>query len=149
MLTISPARGVGAPRAGHRHLDLLRSGNENTERAEGLRVDAISGVLLISAAGPARAEDAERIETHLHAAGTGSRPVVVDLTNAGEPDDRMLDVLRRAWRQLGDRLRVVAPPGSEPADALKRKGLRRFAVHATLSGAMTQAGGGRSVRRTA
>jgi hypothetical protein len=100
-------------------------------------------VLLISASGPARPEDPDRIEAQLSQAGAGSRPVVIDLSKAGEPSERTLDVLRRAWRELGDRLRVVAPPGSPPAAALKRRGLRRFAVHATLSGAMSQAGGGR------
>jgi hypothetical protein len=44
-------------------------------------------------------------------------------------------------------LRVVAPPASEPAEAIKREGLRRFAVHASLSGALMDAGGGRRSRR--
>jgi hypothetical protein len=123
---------------------LLRNGQEP---ADGVRVDAIGGVLLISAQGPPQPEDARRIEDHLAQAGAGGRPVVIDLTEAGEPDQRMLDVLRSAWRRLGDRLRVVAPPGSASAAALKREGLRRFAVHASLSGAMTQAGGGRQARR--
>jgi len=35
--------------------------------------------------------------------------------------------------------RVVATPGSAPARALKAARLRRFAVHATLSGALTDA----------
>ncbi len=120
---------------------------EDTTPAEGLRVDAIGGVLLISASGPTHPEDAGRLEEQLERAGAGSRPVVLDLSAAGEPDKRVLDVLRAAWRRLGDRLRVVAPPGSPPAAALKRAGLRRFAVHATLSGAMTQAGGGRQTPR--
>ena len=115
--------------------------------ADGLRVDAIGGVLLISASGPAQPEDASRIEEQLAQTGGGSRPVVIDLTSAGEPGKPLLDVLRKAWRRLGDRLRVVAPPGSPPAAAIKRAGLRRFAVHASLSGAMTQAGGGRTARR--
>jgi hypothetical protein len=110
-------------------------------------VDAIGGVLLISASGPVQPEDAERIEEQLVQAGDGSRPVVLDLTGAGEPDTSLLVVLRTAWRRLGDRLRVVAPPGSPPAAAIKRAGLRRFAIHASLSGAMTQAGGGRQAPR--
>jgi hypothetical protein len=125
---------------------LLRD-REDTAPVEGLRVDAIGGVLLISASGPARPGDAARLEEKLEQAGAGSRSVVVDFTAAGAPDKRMLDVLRAAWRRLGDRLRVVAPPGSPPAAALKHAGLRRFAVHASLSGAMTQAGGGRQAPR--
>lgn len=127
---------------------MLRAGKEQ-DPVDGLRVDAIGGVLLISASGPVHADDAGRIEEQLAQAGTGSRPVVIDLSAAGELDRRALEVLRTAWRRLGDRLRVVAPPGSPPAEALKRAGLRRFAVHATLSGAMTQAGGGRSAPRPA
>ena len=122
-------------------------GKGEQDHPEGLRVDAIGGVLLISATGASGPEDAERLEAHLERAGAGARNVVVDLTGSGAPDDRTLKVLRRAWQRLGDRLRVVAPPASEPAAAIKREGLRRFAVHATLSGALTQAGGGRRVRR--
>jgi hypothetical protein len=125
---------------------LLRD-REDTAPAEGLRVDAIGGVLLISASGPARPEDAGRLEEQLARASGGSRSVVIDLSAAGEPDKRMLGVLRDGWRRFGDRLRVVAPPGSPPAAALKHAGLRRFAVHASLSGAMTQAGGGRRTPR--
>jgi hypothetical protein len=127
----------------------LVHGKGQQEQPDGLRVDAIAGVLLISATGSAAPEDAERLEEHLERAGAGSRNVVVDLTGSEAPDRRMLEVLRRAWQRLGDRLRVVAPPASEPAAAIKREGLRRFAVHATLGGALTQAGGGRRSRRSA
>jgi hypothetical protein len=121
----------------------LVHGKGEKDRPEGLRVDAIGGVLLISATGASAPEDAERLAEHLERAGAGARNVVVDLTACDAPDQRTLQVLRRAWQRLGDRLRVVAPPASEPAAAIKREGLRRFAVHATLSGALTQAGGGR------
>jgi hypothetical protein len=128
---------------------LLGNAKRDTDPAGGLRVDAFDGVLLITASGATCPEDAERLEDHLSRAGSSARNVVVDLTAAGEPDDRLLAVLRRAWRQMGDRLRVVAPPASEPAAAIKREGLRRFAVHASLSGALTQAGGGRRTQRPA
>ena len=72
---------------------------------------------------------------------------MVDLTGADAPDRRTLEVLRRAWQRLGDRLRRRGAAAASPAAAIKREGLRRFAVHATLSGALTQAGGGRRVRR--
>jgi hypothetical protein len=125
----------------------LVHGKGQQDHPNGLRVDAIGGVLLISATGTSAPEVAERLEEHLERAGAGSRNVVVDLTGSEAPDRRTLEVLRRAWQRLGDRLRVVAPPASEPAAAIKREGLRRFAVHATLSGALAQAGGGRRVRR--
>jgi hypothetical protein len=125
----------------------LVHGKGEQDHPDGLRVDAIGGVLLISATGATGPEDAERLEEHLERARAGARNVVVDLTGAEAPDDRTLKVLRRAWQRLGDRLRVVAPPASEPAAAIKREGLRRFAVHATLSGALTQAGGGRRTPR--
>jgi hypothetical protein len=137
---------VVAGGAGTSAATLLR---KEADPVQGLRVDAIGGVLLISASGPARPDDAARIGEQLSRAGDGERPVVVDLTDAGEPDKPTLDVLRSAWRRLGDRLRVVAPPGSPPATALKSAGLRRFAVHASLSGAMAEAGGGRRARRQA
>jgi hypothetical protein len=53
--------------------------------------------------------------------------------------DEAIAVLRRAWKDVGDHLRVVAGHGSAPARALKAAGLRRFAVHASLSGALTDA----------
>jgi hypothetical protein len=133
--------------AGYQWSRLLVNEKGEQDHPDGLRVDAIGGVLLISATGPSGPDDADRLEEHLERAGAGARNVVVDLTGADVPDQRMLQVLRRAWQRLGDRLRVVAPPSSEPAAAIKREGLRRFAVHATLSGALTQAGGGRRVRR--
>jgi hypothetical protein len=125
----------------------LVHGKGQQDKSRGLHVDAIGGVLLISKSGSPEPQDAERLEEHLERARAGSRNVVVDLTASGAPDQRTLQVLRRAWQRLGDRLRVVAPPASEPAAAIKREGLRRFAVHATLSGALAQAGGGRRVRR--
>ena len=42
-------------------------------------------------------------------------------------------MLRGEWRALGDRLRVVAPAESGAAAAMRRGGLRRFAIHGSLS----------------
>ena len=105
-----------------------------------LRFDAIGGVVLIDASGELDGEMAERLSSHLDQIRDGSRPVVLDLTRVTDVGDDALGVLRTMWRDVGDRMRVVAPPGSAPARALKAARLRRFAVvHATLSGALTDA----------
>jgi hypothetical protein len=66
---------------------------------------------------------------------------VLDLSDAGDLDDAAVAVLREAWKELGDRLRVVVAPGSRPAKALKDGRVRRFAIHASLSGALSQSSG--------
>ena len=102
-----------------------------------LRVDVIGGVVLIDARGEL---EAERLADNLEQIRSGSRPVVLDLTRVTAVGDEALRVLRAMWREVGDKLRVVAAPGSAPAHALKAARLRRFAVvHATLSGALTDA----------
>jgi anti-anti-sigma regulatory factor len=104
-----------------------------------LRFDVIGGTVLIDASGALDGTVLERLRDHLDRLRGGSRPVVLDLTDVTELDDDALAVLRGVWREIGDRLRVVATPGSAPARALKAGRLRRFAVHATLSGALTDA----------
>ena len=102
-----------------------------------MRVDVIAGVVLIDASGEL---EAERLAENLDQIRGGSRPVVLDLTRVTELGEDALGVLRSMWREAGDKLRVVATPGSAPARALKAARLRRFAiVHATLSGALTDA----------
>ena len=64
---------------------------------------------------------------------------MLDLTRVTEVGDDALLVLRAMWREVGDGPRVVATPGSAPARALKAARLRRFAVHATLIGALADA----------
>ena len=104
-----------------------------------LRVDVIGGVLLITAPRTLGGVGAERLDAHLAQVKGSSRPVVVDLSRTHAVDDVAIAALREAWRALGDRLRVVAAPGSQPAKALRTAGLRRFAIHSSLSGALTQA----------
>ena len=104
-----------------------------------LRFDAIGGVVLIDASGELDGEMAERLSENLEQIRGGSRPVVLDLTRVTVVGEDALRVLRTMWREVGDGLRVVAWPGSAPARALKAARLRRFAVHATLSGALTDA----------
>src|SRR5690349_25177786 len=104
-----------------------------------LRFDAIGGVVLIDASGELDGEMAGRLAEQLEQIRGGSRPVVLDLTRVTEVGDDALRVLRAMWREVGDGMRVVATPGSAPARALKGARLRRFAVHATLSGALTDA----------
>jgi anti-anti-sigma regulatory factor len=113
--------------------------NRADEVGSDLRFDVIGGVVLIDASGELDAPMAQRLSEHLDQIRDGSRPVVLDLTRVTEVGEEALGVLRAMWRQVGDGMRVVAVPGSAPARALKAARLRRFAVHATLSGALTDA----------
>jgi anti-anti-sigma regulatory factor len=113
--------------------------NRADEVGSDLRFDVIGGVVLIDATGELDAAMAERLGEHLGQIRGGSRPVVLDLTRVTEVGDDALRVLRAMWREVGDGMRVVAKPGSAPARALKAARLRRFAVHATLSGALADA----------
>jgi anti-anti-sigma regulatory factor len=106
------------------------------ETTSDLRFDVIGGVVLIDARGEL---EAARLAENLEQIRGGTRPVVLDLTRVTDVGEDALKVLRAMWRQVGDRMRVVAAPGSAPARALKAARLRRFAVHATLSGALTDA----------
>jgi anti-anti-sigma regulatory factor len=113
--------------------------NRADEVGSDLRFDVIGGVVLIDASGELDGPMAQRLSKHLDQIRDGSRPVVLDLTRVTEVGEDALGVLRAMWRQVGDGMRVVAVPGSAPARALKAARLRRFAVHATLSGALTDA----------
>ena len=113
--------------------------NHADEVSSDLRIDAIGGVVLIDASGELASAMAERLGDHLDQMRGNARPVVLDLTRVTVVGDDALAVLRKTWRDVGDGLRVVATPGSAPARALKAARLRRFAVHATLSGALTDA----------
>jgi anti-anti-sigma regulatory factor len=113
--------------------------NRADEVGSDLRFDVIGGVVLIDATGELDGPMAERLSEHLYQIRDGSRPVVLDLTRVTDVGEDALRVLRAMWRQVGDGMRVVAVPGSAPARALKAARLRRFAVHATLSGALTDA----------
>jgi hypothetical protein len=116
----------------------LQESGATEQGADDLRIDAFGGVLLITAAG-ATCCDARRLESHIADAEKGPRTVVLDLSSVEQLDAGVVLVLRRSWRRLGERLRVVATPGGGAAEALKRAGLRRFAIHGTLSGALSQA----------
>ena len=113
--------------------------NSADQVASDLRFDVIGGVVLIDASGELEGAMTERLSDHLDQIRDSERPVVLDLTRVTTVGDDTLAVLRAAWRSAGDRLRVVASPGSAPARALKGARLRRFAVHATLSGALADA----------
>ena len=113
--------------------------NHADEVSSDLRFDAIGGVVLIDASGELDAAMAERLGDHFDQMRGNARPVVLDLTRVTAVGEDALAVLRQAWREVGDGLRVVATPGSAPARALKAGRLRRFAVHATLSGALADA----------
>lgn len=116
---------------------MLRSSADQV--SSDLRFDVIGGVVLIDASGELKGGMTERLNDHLEQIRGSERPVVLDLTRVTAVGDDALAVLRAAWRSAGDRLRVVASPGSAPARALKAARLRRFAVHATLSGALADA----------
>jgi anti-anti-sigma regulatory factor len=113
--------------------------NQADEVSSDLRVDVIGGVVLIDASGELEGAMAERLGVHLEQIRDSDRPVVLDLTRVTTVGDDAVAVLRAAWRSAGNRMRVVASPGSAPARALKAGRLRRFAVHATLSGALADA----------
>ena len=114
--------------------------NRADEVGTDLRVDVIGGVVLIDATGELEGEMAERLSENFDQIRGGTRPVVLDLTRVTEVGEEALRVLRTMWREVGDGMRVVATPGSAPAQAFKATRLRRFAVvHATLSGALTDA----------
>ncbi len=113
--------------------------NRADEVSSDLRIDMIGGVVLIDATGELDGAMAERLGETLQQIRDGSRPVVLDLTRVTEVGDDALLVLREMWREVGDGMRVVATPGSAPALAIKAARLRRFAVHATLSGALADA----------
>jgi len=104
-----------------------------------LHVDMIGGVVLINASGELEGQMVERLSDHLQRIRGRDGVVVLDLTRVTSMGDDAIAVLRASWREVGDSLRVVATPDSEPARALKAGRLRRFAVHATLSGALTAA----------
>jgi anti-anti-sigma regulatory factor len=99
----------------------------------------IGGVVLINASGELEGQMVERLSDHLRRIRGRDGAVVLDLTRVTSMGDDAIAVLRAAWREVGDALRVVATPGSPAARALKAGRLRRFAVHATLSGALTAA----------
>ena len=113
--------------------------NRADEVTSDLRIDMIGGVVLIDATGELDGAMAERLGETLQQIRDGSRPVVLDLTRVTEVGDDALLVLRQMWREVGDGMRVVATPGGAPARAIKAARLRRFAVHATRSGALADA----------
>ena len=113
--------------------------NQADEVTTDLHVDMIGGVVLIDASGELEGRLVERLSDHLRRIRRRDGAVVIDLTRVTRVGDDAIAVLRAAWREVGDTMRVVAAPGSPPARALKAGRLRRFAVHATLSGALTDA----------
>jgi anti-anti-sigma regulatory factor len=128
---------LNAPRSGVRTPAEVLA--DRTENAAEVQVSAIGGTLLLAASGALDAPAAERLREHIDRARPGDRAVVLDLSAVETVAREAIDMLRGEWRALGDRLRVVAPTDSAAAAAMKRGGLRRFAIHASLSGALTQA----------
>ncbi len=112
--------------------------SQDAAAAGDLQIDAIGNVLLVTAGNELEGHG-QRLEQLLDGVERSSRTAVLDLSAAGSLDPDVLKLLKMRWRGLGNRLRVVAPPGSGAADALRDAGLRRFAVHSTLSGALAQA----------
>ena len=113
--------------------------NQEDDVTTELHLDVIGGVVLINASGALEGPMVDRLSHHLEQIRGSHRPVVLDLGRVTTVSDEAVAVLRAAWREVGDALRVVAVPGSAAARALKAGRLRRFAVHATLSGALTDA----------
>lgn len=126
------------PASGTAGLDAVLRNQEDHVETE-LHLDVIGGVVLINASGELEGQMVERLTHHLRQIRGSQKPVVLDLARVTMVSDEAVAVLRAAWREVGDALRVVAVPGSAAALALKAGRLRRFAVHATLSGALTDA----------
>jgi anti-anti-sigma regulatory factor len=112
---------------------------DRTRQTAEVQVSAIGGTLLLAASGVLDAPAAERLREHIDRARSSDRSVVLDLSGVETVAREAIDMLRAEWRAIGDRLRVVAPAESEAAAAMKRGGLRRFAIHGSLSGALAQA----------
>jgi len=112
---------------------------DRTGQGPDVQVSAIGGTLLIAVEGLLGATAARRLKENFDRARPGGRPVVLDLTGVAEVEPAATEMLRDEWRAIGERLRVVAPADSPAAAALKHGGLRRFAVHESLSGALTKA----------
>jgi anti-anti-sigma regulatory factor len=112
---------------------------DRTGQTAEVQVSAIGGTLLLAASGALDASAADRVREHIDRARSGDRPVVLDLTGVEGFAREAIEMLRNEWRAVGDRLRVVAPADSVAAAAMKHGGLRRFAIHGTLSGALTRA----------
>jgi anti-anti-sigma regulatory factor len=125
-----------AERAGTQAAEVLA---DRTGQTAEVQVSAIGGTLLLAASGALDASAAERVREHIERARSGGRPVVLDLSAVESVAREAIEMLRHEWRALGDRLRVVAPADGEAAAAIKRGGLRRFAIHSSLSGALTRA----------
>ena len=101
-----------------------------------LHVNVMGSVLLMTAEGGL---SGSRLDELLGQIGRTARCVVLDLSDVDTVDRAATDALRKAWRTLGNRLRVVAPTDGELLQTLKQAGLRRFAIHSSLSGALAQA----------
>ena len=111
-----------------------------------LQVGTVGNVLLITATASLGPTQAARLDEALAQGASTDRSIVLDLTAVDAIADETVAVLAGRWRELRDRLRVVAPPGGDVLRALKDAGLRRFAIHSALSGALSQTGGRRHAR---
>src|SRR3954452_17157702 len=105
-----------------------------------LEVDAIAGVLVLTARGALTATTLEPLRRCVDKAVTASRVVVLDLVAVDGLDAAAIELLRHAHARLGTRLRVVAERRGRVHLALKDAGLAHvLALHATRPAALAAA----------
>jgi hypothetical protein len=114
-----------------------------------LEVDAIAGVLVVSASGSLLADGLEPLRRCIDKAIASRRPVVLDLLAVDEIDRDAVRLLRDAHSRLGTRLRVVAERGGPVHLALKHAGVAHvLALHASRPAALAAAAPSGSARFT-
>jgi hypothetical protein len=106
-----------------------------------LAVDAIGGVLGLAVRGSLVGAD-DQLRRCFAQAVRGGRPVVLDLTEAGEIDKAGIETLMEAHRRLATRLRIVIARGGAVHDALRRAGVSHvLALHGSRAEALAASGG--------
>lgn len=105
-----------------------------------LDVDAVVGVLVLTARGCMVGGALRQVRDCLEQAAGARRPVVLDLLGVEDLDDNALTMLRRAHERLATRLRLVVRRGSTVHAALKQAGLSAtLALHASAATAIAAA----------
>jgi len=106
-----------------------------------LEVDAIGGVLAITAHGPLVHDATAALEECLAKAATAGRPVVFDLLDVVAIDADGVRLLEAAHADLGPRLRLVVRRRGTVHRELKELGLAQvFAIHWSAVSALAAAG---------
>jgi anti-anti-sigma regulatory factor len=122
----------------------------DAETGVDLEVDAIGGVLAITAHGRLVRDAIAALAECLAKATAGGRPVVLDLLDVDAIDPHGVRLLEAAHIDLGARLRLVVRRRGPVHLALKERGLAHaFAVHASAVSALAAAAPAAPSRRFA